>query len=149
MAQPKREDFQGGKKVLAVALQGSFKSAFASKPVPRPADSTAAAVSVDIVTQSPESRMVVIGDGNFVQGQYAQGGPGIVLFLNAVDWLAQDDDMITIRSREATVRPLDPDIKDGTKQTVKYANMFGPPALVLLLGMYRWSARRNRRRTAI
>ena len=148
MAQFKREDFSAGRKVLAAALQGSFKSAFEGKAVPRPADSTATAPSVSIVTQSPETRMVVVGDGNFVQGQYSQGGPGQVLFLNIVDWLGQDDDMIAIRSREAAIRPLKPDIADGTKQTVKYANMFGPPALVLLFGMFRWSQRRNRRRAA-
>ena len=71
-----------------------------------------------------------------------------MLFLNLVDWLGQDDDMIAIRSREAAIRPLKADVSDGTKQTVKYANMFGPPALVLLLGMFRWSLRRNRRRAA-
>lgn len=149
MAQFKREDFQAGRKVLGVALQGSFKSAFEGKPVPHPTDSMAAVPTLNIVTQSPETRMVAIGDGNFVQGQYAQGGPGLVLFLNTVDWLAQEDDMIAIRAREAAIRPLKADISDGTKQTVKYANMFGPPALVLLLGLFRWSARRNRRRSAV
>ena len=148
MAQTKREDFQGGRKVLGAALQGSFKSAFEGKQVPHPTDSTATIPAASIVTQSPETRMIVIGDGNFVQGQYAQGGPAQVLFLNLVDWLGQDDDMIAIRSREAAIRPLKADVSDGTKQTVKYANMFGPPALVLLLGMFRWSLRRNRRRAA-
>lgn len=146
MAQWRREDFQGGAKLLGVALSGTFSSVFTGKPVPRPADSTAMPPAVDIVTHSPETRMVVIGDGNFVQGQFAQGGPGQILFLNIVDWLGQDDDLMSIRSREATVRPLKPDITDATKQTVKYANLFGPPALVLLIGIVRWTARRNRRK---
>jgi gliding-associated putative ABC transporter substrate-binding component GldG len=150
MAQFKREDFAGGRKVLGVAVQGSFKSAFEGKTIPHPTDSTASMPSVSIVTASPENRMIAIGDGNFVQGQFAQqGGTGQVLFLNLVDWLGQDDDMISIRSRDAAIRPLKADITDGTKQTVKYANMFGPPAIVLLLGMFRWSQRRNRRKAAI
>ena len=95
---------------------------------------------------SPPTRQVVIGDGNFVQGQFAQGGPGMILFLNAIDWLGQDDDLIAIRSREAAIRPLKPDISDATKQTVRYANWFGPPILVLLLGAFRWTAKRNRRK---
>lgn len=150
MAQFKREDFSGGRKMLGAALQGTFKSNYEGKPVPHPTDSSAATPTVNILTQSPETRMIVIGDGNFVQGQFAQqGGPGQILFLNLVDWLAQDDDMIAIRSREAAIRPLKADISDGTKQTVKYANMFGPPAIVLLLGMFRWSQRRNRRRAGV
>ncbi len=68
----------------------------------------------------------------------------MILFLNAVDWLGQDDDLIAIRSREAAIRPLKPDISDATKQTVRYANWFGPPMLVLLLGAFRWTAKRNR-----
>jgi ABC-type uncharacterized transport system involved in gliding motility auxiliary subunit len=90
--------------------------------------------------------MVVVGDGNFIQGQFAQGGSGGILFLNAVDWLSQDNDLMSIRSREAAIRPLKPDISDTTKQTVKYANMLVPPALVLLLGVFRWTAKRNRRK---
>ncbi|MBI5059456.1 Gldg family protein [candidate division KSB1 bacterium] len=149
MGQPKREEYTGGKKLLGVTLQGTFGSAFVGRPAPPPSDSLAGPPSVQIVTQSPESRMVVIGDGNFAQGQYSQqGGPGMILFLNAVDWLSQDNDLISIRSREAAIRPLKPDITDATKRTVKIANMIGPPALVLLFGMFRWTARRNRTKGA-
>jgi gliding-associated putative ABC transporter substrate-binding component GldG len=143
----KKEEFASGKKILGLALTGQFASAFSGRTVPHPSDSTAAIPSIQIQTQSPSSRMVVIPDGNFIQGQFAQGGgPGSVMFLNAVDWLGQDDGLISIRSREAAIRPLKPDISDGTKQTVKYANMFLPPALVLALGLFRWSMKRNRRK---
>jgi gliding-associated putative ABC transporter substrate-binding component GldG len=147
MTPARREDFTGGHKLLGVAITGVFPSAFEGKPIPHPADSTAAAPAIQTITQSPLNRMVVIGDGNFPQGQYSQGGgPNQILFMNAVDWLSQDNDLMTIRSREAAIRPLKPDISDGTKQTVKYADMFAPPALVLLLGLIRWTAKRNRRR---
>jgi ABC-2 type transport system permease protein len=133
--------------LLGVAIEGTFGSYFEGKQVPRPADSSAAVPSLTIATASPESRMVVIGEGNFMQDQYMQGGgSNMILFLNAVDWLAQDSDLSTIRSREAAIRPLDPDISDQTRQTVKVANLLGPPLIILLFGAYRWSARRNRRK---
>jgi ABC-type uncharacterized transport system involved in gliding motility auxiliary subunit len=146
MAPTRREDFAGGRKLLGVAITGDFASAFQGKSVPRPTDSTASAPQVTLVEHSPETRMVVIGDGNFVQGQFAQGGPNLILFMNAVDWLSQDTDLMSIRARETAIRPLKPDISDGTKRTVKYANMFGPPVLVLALGLVRWTMRRNRRK---
>ncbi|MBU0507460.1 GldG family protein [bacterium] len=149
MGQIRREDFNGGAKMLGATITGTFHSAYAGKQVPQPTDTTSVAPGRDIITISPETRMVVIGDGNFVQGQFAFGGTGQVLFLNSVDWLSQDSDLMSIRSRETTIRPLKPDISDATKQTVKYANMFGPPALVLLLGALRWTARRNRRKGGI
>lgn len=146
MAQMRKEEFIAGKKMLGVALSGDFASVYQGRPVPRPKDSTATPPQLQVSEHSPQTRMVVIGDGNFMQGQYAQGGPNLILFLNAVDWLSQDDDLMTIRSREAAIRPLKPDITDGTKRTVKYANMFGPPILVLALGLFRWTMKRNRRK---
>lgn len=146
MTRATMEEFNGGSKLLGATFSGTFASAFEGKPVPHPTDSTASIPSLQVLTSSPETRMVVIGDGNFVQGQYAQGGPNQVLFLNTIDWLSQDSDLITIRSREAAIRPLKPNISDSTKQTVKYANIMGPPILVLLVGLYRWSAKRNRRK---
>jgi ABC-type uncharacterized transport system involved in gliding motility auxiliary subunit len=143
MAQIKREDFNGGKKMLGAALSGVFPSMYAGRPVPHPTDSMATPPSVNVVNQSPMTRMVVIGDGNFVQGQYAQGGSGQILFLNAVDWLSQDQDLMSIRSRESAIRPLKENISDTTKQN---ANLFVPPALVLVLGLFRWTAKRNRRK---
>ena len=133
--------------MLAVSIEGTFGSYFEGKPVPAPFDSMATAPAVDILTASPETRMVVFGDGNFVQDQYLQGGStNLILFLNSVDWLSQDSDLLAIRSREAAIRPLDPDITDQTKFNVKLANLIGPPILILLFGVYRWSARRNRRK---
>jgi len=145
MAQARKEDYTGGPKLLGVALIGSFASAYETKPVPHPADSTAMTPVVQVMTQSPETRMVVIGDGNFIQGQFA-GGAGPILFLNAVDWLSQDSDLMTIRSRDATTRPLKPDITDAGKRTVKYADMLVPPVLTLVVGLARWTVRRNRRK---
>jgi gliding-associated putative ABC transporter substrate-binding component GldG len=149
MTPARKEDYAAGRKMLGVAMAGDFASAFQGRPVPRPTDSTAMAPAVQVLEHSPETRMVVIGDGNFVQGQFAQGGANQILFLNAVDWLSQDSDLMTIRAREAAIRPLKPDISDGTKRTVKYANMFGPPVLVLALGMFRWTMRRSRRKGVV
>jgi ABC-type uncharacterized transport system involved in gliding motility auxiliary subunit len=145
MAQARKEDFTGGQKLLGAALVGTFASAYETRPVPHPTDSAAMTPLVQVTTQSPETRMVVIGDGNFIQGQFA-GGSGPILFLNAVDWLSQDSDLMTIRSRDATTRPLRPDITDAGKRTVKYAGMLLPPVLTLVVGLARWTVRRNRRK---
>lgn len=145
-----RTQFTGGQKLFGASLQGRFPSYFKGKSVPVPADSTAMAPSLNIMTESGESRMVVVGDGNFLQGQYMQqGGPNLVFLLNAIDWLSQDTDLLAIRSRDAAVRPLDPNISDETKQRVKLANLIGPPALVLLVGFVRWNRRRKRKEVTL
>jgi hypothetical protein len=61
-----------------------------------------------------------------------------------VDWLVQDEDLIAIRSRDVTDRPLRP-VSESTKRVVKYGNMLGSPLLVIVLGIGLWQARRRRR----
>ena len=44
--------------------------------------------------------MIVVGDASFTEIQYVQSNPGNLLFLaNAIDWLAQDEALINIRSK--------------------------------------------------
>jgi ABC-type uncharacterized transport system involved in gliding motility auxiliary subunit len=88
--------------------------------------------------------MVIVGDGNFAQDAYASNQANFVFFMNAIDWLVQDSDLMQIRGREAAIRPLR-EVSDATKQTTKVANIIGPPVLVILLGIGRWFFRRQRK----
>ena len=113
------------------------------------ASDTGTAVPVDVsiprLDSVAESRLVVVGDGEFFVD--AKGGgdrDNLLFFQNMVDWLAQDEALISIRSREVTDRPLRP-VSEPTKRIVKYANIFGSPLLVALLGVAVWQARKRRR----
>ncbi len=139
-----KEGFNEGERLLAAAYSGSFESFFHGKPVPRPTDSMAVPPPVRTVEQSPQTRMVIVGDGNFAQDGYAGNPANRVFFMNLVDWLTQDSDLMQIRGREAAIRPLR-EVSDATKQTVKIANIIGPPVLVILVGVGRWIFRRQRK----
>jgi ABC-type uncharacterized transport system involved in gliding motility auxiliary subunit len=65
--------------------------------------------------------------------------------MNIVDWLTQDERLITIRSRNVTTRKLD-EVSDAKRRTVKYANIFGPPLFVICVGLWRWQSRRRMKR---
>ncbi|MBU1706507.1 Gldg family protein [bacterium] len=138
-----KEGFNEGQKLLGLGIVGSFESFYAGKPVPLLADSTPPP-EVMVVDKSPETRMVIVGDGNFAQDAYAGNQTNFVFFMNAIDWLVQDSDLMQIRGREAAIRPLR-EVSDATKQTTKIANIIGPPVLVILLGLGRWFFRRQRK----
>ena len=87
---------------------------------------------------------MVIADGHLALDSYASDPSNISFLLNAVDWLALDEGLIQIRTRDVTNRPL-ADIAEGVKATVKYANMIGPASLVVVIGVVRWQIRRRRR----
>jgi gliding-associated putative ABC transporter substrate-binding component GldG len=113
---------------LAAIVEGSFASSFVGKqPAP-------------VVTQSPETRIIVIGDGDFMKDQYLGGRGNLTFFSNIVDYLADDAGLITIRSKNVTPPPLE-QVSDGTKQLVKYADLIGPPLLIIGYGLFRWRRR--------
>jgi hypothetical protein len=54
------------------------------------------------------------------------------------------DDLIAIRSKGVTERPLK-EITEPAKATIRYANIFGLTAAVILFGMARYFLRRRKR----
>ncbi len=117
----------GGPFVLGAAYSGTFPSAFSPGRT------------------SVATRLVVVGDGDLFN-QTLLGGTAAAhatFGLNLVDWLIQDDALLTIRSKSLQARTLR-ETSDGTKAFVKYANMAGPLLLVMLFGLARWRRRRGR-----
>ena len=125
---------------VAATVMGTFKSAYAGKDAPE--QRAGEAYRGEILTGSPETRMVVIGDGKFALDAFLSSRANADFFLNLVDWLAQDESLITIRTREITARPL-AEISDPMKKVVKYANILIPAVIFILIGVVRWQIRRK------
>ena len=93
---------------------------------------------------SSSGRMVVVGDASFVEAQFVQANPGNVLFVaNAIDWLAQDEALLGIRSKNRTPPQL-VFASDGGRNLLKWGNLIGVPFLFVLLGIVRVTGRRRR-----
>lgn len=88
-------------------------------------------------------RVVVVGDEDFASDRYAQNEPTNAVFVqNAVDWLAQDDALIAIRSKTRTPPPLVYS-STGVRLAVRYGNLIGVPILIILFGTLRLVKRRR------
>ncbi|MEW5875662.1 MAG: GldG family protein [Candidatus Zixiibacteriota bacterium] len=144
MQEFKREEFQEPFQILGSTIQCAFNSAFPDGP---PADSGVDLASLPAhKAKGDPSRLVAVGDAEFCLDQQITRNPAnAAIFQNIVDWLTQEEGLITIRSRDVVSRPLDT-VSDGGKQAIKYANIFGPPLLVVALGLIRWQARRRAKR---
>jgi ABC-type uncharacterized transport system involved in gliding motility auxiliary subunit len=111
---------------LAAAYTGTFPSAYEAERT------------------SPSTRLVVVGDGDFINEAVVGAIPGNVEFgLNMVDWLVQDDALLAIRAKKVEPRPLRP-VAESTRPWIKYGVMVGPLLLVILFGILRWRQRKNR-----
>lgn len=88
----------------------------------------------------PETRVVVFGDSDFATNAYA-GVPGNPnLFANAVNWLAQQENLIAIRPKEAGDRRV---TMTPRQQTMAFlASILFIPALVFAAGIFTWWRRR-------
>lgn len=142
---------------LAVALKGSFNSYFAPKEIPLVQigeGDTARVQPGDLPTnyqrlnQSTDSRIVLVGDGSLVSRNSLQNEQNFSLFMNIVDWLAQDEDMITIRSKSITTSVLE-ETEDGTKKLLKWGNILGPPLIILVIGLARWRGRQKSKKSIL
>ena len=91
-------------------------------------------------------RVIVIGDDDFAGDRSARGAPeNLALALNAVDWLAQDEALISIRAKDRRPPPL-VFTSNTARQGAKYANVVGVPLLVALAGLIRLTRRRRKTR---
>lgn len=67
---------------------------------------TLGAVASKSMGENKETRLVVIGDSDFASNQAFRFQRNGDLFMNSVNWLAQDEDLISIRPKTATNRSV-------------------------------------------
>ncbi|MGA9115542.1 MAG: Gldg family protein [Bacteroidota bacterium] len=128
---------------LGIAVTGRFRSHYASRPAP--ADTTPGAPLPEVKEESPETRVILIGDGDFPRDNYTVNKDNLTLVANMIDYLADDAGLITIRSKDVNLPPLD-QLSDGARKALKYGNLVLPPAAVMLFGLLRWRLRKARRK---
>lgn len=88
----------------------------------------------------PESRIAVFGDSDFVSNGYL-GIPGNRdLFLNTVNWLAQQENLISIRPRDPEDRRIT--LTADQQQRIMWITIFIIPGLILIAGVQTWWRRR-------
>lgn len=89
-------------------------------------------------------RIVVVADGTFAEREFVQANPQNIIFVaNAIDWLAQEEALIRIRSKDRTPPNL-VFTSDTTRDVLKWGNLAGMPLLFALFGLFRVTGRRRR-----
>jgi ABC-type uncharacterized transport system involved in gliding motility auxiliary subunit len=86
------------------------------------------------------TRIVLIGDTDFAANAHFRNGGNGDLFLNAVNWLAEEEHLISIRPKHYSFRRLL--VGKDTERFIRYSSVGLLPALVLILGAVIWWRRR-------
>jgi len=131
--------FPHGPKTVAAMVEGDFRSYFAGN---------------DLYNTKPgfrarsigNTRILLVTDNELFNDTRAGGIPeNIDFMLNSIDYLSGDKELIEIRSRTVTARPLDK-LSDGKRQFWKWLNIVLPALSVILLGIYRWKRDLDKRK---
>ena len=85
-----------------------------------------------------------VSDSDFMTDEGGGRSPENQIFImNAVDYLIGDRDLIALRSREITSRPLE-EVADDAKKRWKWLNIILPSFLIVGFGLIRMRQQKNR-----
>ena len=87
-----------------------------------------------------EARLVVIGDSDFASNRYLGAQANGDLFFNAVNWLAQDEELISIRPKSPTNRRVN--LTRSQENMFFWFSIVLLPGAVVLAGAIIWWKRR-------
>lgn len=91
--------------------------------------------------QKKKGRLTVFGDSNFASNGYFNLSGNGNLFLNTVNWLTQEEDLISIPPKSSTPRTIHLTPTQG--RLLFFVSVVILPLLVLIIGLSVWLRRRS------
>jgi ABC-2 type transport system permease protein len=153
---PDEELFTNPGTPLAVLLEGAFSSVFTNRiPTNIANDST-----IGFKTQGIDNKMIVVADGDMIRNHVQHSSGDIYplgydkytgqefgnrdFILNCVDYICDDSDLITVRSRELKLRLLNKQKVQDERLKWQLVNTGLPIVLVGLMGLLIGFLRKNK-----
>ncbi|NOY08063.1 MAG: GldG family protein [Spirochaetes bacterium] len=138
---------------IGYTVTGTFHSYFAGKSIPvREGESRD---WKEIKDKSAETRIIVIGDSDFVSNllQYTGANYNLDFAENSAEWLSHGEDLLSIKTRIIRDTRLNK-IQDIKKRVTvmlfsQIVNIIFIPLLVIAFGIFRFLARRKKRLTSM
>lgn len=98
------------------------------------------AVAAENKVGDKTARLVVFGDSDFASNEAIGQSSNGDLFFNAIDWLAADQNLISIRPKTATARNVS--LTESQTVGLRWIGIIGLPGVVLICGIAIWWKRR-------
>ena len=107
---------------------------------PKTAGPLSLGVAASRAAGDKSARLVVIGDSDFAENQWLGLQRNGDLFFNTIDWLAQDENLISIRPKPPTARHVT--LTEGQMASLQWLELFFLPGILVLMGVAIWWKRR-------
>lgn len=149
---PPASMFNQGPKATGVMVEGLFESLFNGRRVPTDslAPNPPAATFGPRNNPTRPGKMAVISEGEFAQGKLYRSERGFlpydnkILLMNVIDYLAGDEALNQIRSKEVVVRRISREKATTSAAMIRILNIGLPILLILLFGGIRFYLRKWR-----
>ena len=156
---PDVKEFQRKNVPVGVLLEGTFHSLYANRISKAMQDSMAAMNYTTLRNSDAANKMIVVADGDIAMNQYSSTlGPLPMgmnaftrytyankdFFTNCMDYLVNPSDILQTRSKEFTLRLLDPKKAVDEKTKWQLINIALPIILIVLFGLLYQQMRRQR-----
>ena len=159
--QPRESEYNKQFLPVGVLLEGKFKSAFENRIIPKDRNGA----NIEIRKESRPTQMIVVADGDVIRNQVNIINPNIPrgtplplgydqftgmqfgnkdFIMNAVDYMLDESGLITIRSRELSLRLLDNQKVRENKLFWQVLNVGLPILIILAFGFAYTSLRRRK-----
>ena len=90
--------------------------------------------------RNSKTNIVLIGDADFASNQYFGSANNADLFINSINWLAEDFELISIRTKTATTRKLF--LTKNELDFVRWSGWLLMPVFITSFGFWQWWRRR-------
>lgn len=136
---------------VAIALEGKFVSVFKNRLPQETMEMINSMEEVTFKEKSEDTKMIVIGDGdmikNDIDGRTGQPFPlgyykytkktfdNQQFIINSVEWLLDDSDVMTARSKDIKLRLLDSEKIKDEKTKWQLINIVAPLIFLILFGL--------------
>ncbi len=147
--------FKSGKIPVAVLIEGEFESNYKNRLLENLIIS-----DNKLIKESKATKMIVVADGDIAANAVSAKGEVYPLgfdinsqrtfmgnkefLLNAINYLCDDDGLMSVRLREIKMRLLDKDKVVKEKSLWKIINVILPILIVVIIAIAAWIVRKNR-----
>lgn len=154
--EPKQEQYDKHNLPLAVLLEGQFESVFKNRITTAIANSN----EIKFKAQSKPTKMIVVSDGDVIKNAVSKSSGKVYplgfdrytnqmygntnFILNSMNYLTDNSGLISIRSRELTLRLLDKEVLKSDKFFWQLLNTLLPILLLLIYGIVQFYLRKRK-----
>jgi ABC-2 type transport system permease protein len=151
--EPNPQQFIKKNLITAVALEGKFTSVFKNRLISNDP-------KVKFLEESKPTRMIVVSDGDIIKNYFSKRDSAVyplgfdrftkrnfsnsIFVQNAIDWLADDYNLISARSKEVKLRLLDTERIKKEKFRWQVFNIVVPNIIIVLIGIVLYYQRKRK-----